>query len=626
MRRPIPVTALSTFILVTATSEVSLALAQDETTPYDETVVVTSTRLEDKPAPKSDVPAHVTVVDRERIEASGARNLQDLLVEEAGIALIDQVGNDVQKTLDLRGFAGGKGVAVFLDGARLNDPRNNAVALEQVPLDAVERVEITRGPAAALAGGGAEAGVVRIITRRGTTPAASVSVSGGTWNTQAYDGTYGGRFGRFDVFGSGSYDTTDGFRPNAGGRQARFYASGGVDVGGERHLSLSLFSSDLDYGNPGALSLAEFESDPQQNVYNRLDFTDSVDRQASLTFQGPVGAGFSVAAHVAFRDDRASTLSTGRSASVFGGFFLDAEGSAWSGTGQATREIGGHRLAFGAEALDGDTDSTGFFTSPSSPGTYDPSAPASRNTAGVTSAGVFAQDAWSISPRWNLTGGVRADRSRVGYDESIPGTVPSDERTFSEVSLRAGVTARPTDAAEIYVSYADAFLPPTPEQLFAFPFFGSNPELKPEDAHAYELGARVHGSAYSIDAALFLTDTRNEIIFDPTPTPSDPFGTNVNAAATRRLGAELAARGRLGARVSAFANAAYTDATFTAGPDDGSDVPLVPKVRVAAGLDAALPRGFGLRIDGLHVGSQVLDNDAGNVRSRLEAYTVANVR
>lgn len=605
-------------------------MAADDEVKLEEHVVVTATRLEDKTSPKSEVPAALTIVDRERIEASGARNLQDLLAEEAGVVLIDQVGNDVQKTLDVRGFAGGKGLAVFVDGARINDPRNNTVALEQIPLDAVERIEITRGPSAALAGGGAEAGVIRVVTRRGTTPAASVSAATGTWDTQRYDATYGADFGMFDLFLTGTYDTTDGFRANAGGDQTRLSATGAFDLGGERRLSLSILSSDLDYGNPGALTLAEFDQNPTQNVYNLLDYTDNTARQATLNFQGSVGAGFSLAANLAYRDEQAKTLTTGRAAPSFGGFFLDADSGTWSSTVQATRDLGSsygsHRISFGAELLDGDIDSTGFSTDPASPGTYDPNTPSSKNTAGARNTGLFLQDAWTIAAKWAVTAGARGDRSRVDYQEAIPGTTPSDERTFSEVSFHAGGTFRPSELVDLYASYGDAFLPPTPEQLFAFPGFGSNPDLLPEDARAYETGLRLHGGGGIVEASLFWTDTANEIIFDPTPTPSDPFGRNVNAGRTNRRGVEVSARGRLARRLSGFANATYTDAAFTNGPNDGNTVPLVPKLRAAAGLDAALPMGFSIRADALYVGSQVLDNDPANAEPELDAYTVVNLR
>ena len=603
-------------------------LAADPDPDPDERVVVTATRLDDVTVTRNEVPAHVTVIDRERIEASGARNIQDLLSEEAGVVLYDQVGNDVQKTLDLRGFTGGEGVAVFVDGARVNDPRNNLAMLDQVPLDAIERIEVTRGPSAALAGGGAEAGVIRVITRRGTEPAASVSVSGGTWNTWRVDGAYGDRFGKFDLFVSGAYDTTDGFKTNAGGDQARFDVTGGVDLGGDRRLGLTLLSSNLDYGAPGALTVAEFEADPDQNIYNTVDGSDVTERQASLTFKGSVGAGFSLAASLAYRTNDAQTLSTGRAAPVFGGFFLDSDGSTWSGVVQAAREIassaGSHLLAFGMEALDGSADTLGYSTSVT--GAYDPAAPSARNTAGATNAALFIQDTWTISPRWIVSAGARADRSRASYEETLPSTT-GGSTTFSEVSFHAGGTLRASENVDVYASYGDAFLPPTPEQLNGLPLFGSNPDLVPEDSRAYELGLHAHGAIGTLDTALFWTDTKDEIIFDPTPIePTYPFGRNVNAGQTRRTGVEVAARGRFNSRFAGFANVTYTKAEFTAGADDGNDVPLVPAWRLAAGLDATLPQGFGLRADALYVSSQVLDNDSANAQPELPAYTVVNLR
>lgn len=604
-------------------------IAAEDDADVDEKVVVTATRLDVKSVPKSEVPAHVTIIDRDAIEASGARNLQDLLTEHTGVTLIDQVGNDVQKSLDLRGFSGGKGIAVFVDGTRINDPRNNLAALEQVPLNAVERVEVTRGPSAALAGGGAEAGVIRVITRRGTQPNASVSVSGGTWDTARLDATYGEHFGRFDLFVSGAYDTTDGFRPNSGGDQKRFDVTGGVDLGEGRRLGLVLLSSSLDYGAPGALTTAEFEADPWQNGFNLLDGSDVVDRQASLTFQGPVGGGFSLTATLAYRTETAQTLTTGRSAALFGGFFLDADGGTWSGVAQAAREFtsdhGSHLLAFGLEAQDGSTDSLGYFTPPSSPGSYDPSAPDSRNDAGATNTALFVQDTWTITPRWGVTAGVRGDRSRTSYTETVPGTT-SGEKTFSEISAHLGATMHAGAGVDLYASYGDGFLPPTPEQLYAFPLFGSNPDLVPEDAQAYEFGLRTGRPWGSLDVALFVTDTNNEIIFDPTPTATDPFGRNVNAGTTQRRGVELSARGQLGRSVASFARVTYTDSVFTDGANEGDEVPLVPNWRLAAGIDASLPVGFGIRADALYVGSQVLDNDPSNTQPRLAAYTVVNLK
>ena len=52
----------------------------------------------------------------------------------------------------------------------------------------------------------------------------------------------------------------------------------------------------------------------------------------------------------------------------------------------------------------------------------------------------------------------------------------------------------------------------------------------------------------------------------------------------------------------------------------------MPRERVSAGVDAAMPAGFRLRADALFVGEQVLDNDEANSGPPLPSYTVVNLR
>ena len=125
--------------------------------------------------------------------------------------------------------------------------------------------------------------------------------------------------------------------------------------------------------------------------------------------------------------------------------------------------------------------------------------------------------------------------------------------------------------------------------------------------------------------ALFLTDTVDEIIFDP-DAPPGLFGTNVNAGETRRRGVEVSLRGQMTKRLGYFANATLLDAEFRAQPLLGNEVPLVPGERYAAGLDLRLPAGIGLQVEMLHVGRQLLDSDDLNERQPLAAYSVVDVR
>jgi iron complex outermembrane receptor protein len=613
----------------------SIASAIDQESAEPEVVVedrltITDTRLTADPAPALRAPTHATVIDAERIERSGVRTLQDLLALEAGVVLYDQTGNDVAKTLDLRGFADGTGTRVYLDGAPLNHSRNNALALELVPLTALERVEITRGPTAALGGAGAEAGIIQLFSRRGEPFGGRISAALGDFGTTELRGDLHHARGRLDLALAGSWYETDGFRDNTDGDLGRFGLTAGWDLGADRRLSFSWFRGRSDFGTPGALTLEESGEDPSQAPFNLLDFADEGQTQGSLGFQGPIGGPFSLAANLFYRERDSEVLSTGRAAPAFGGFFLDSGERAVGSTVQlAHRHVSGalrNDLHVGVEWLDGETDSTGFFTTAGTPGEWDPGSPSSDNTAERTTTAVFAQDTLELSADWAVSLSARWDRDEVGYREARPNPQRVDSRRYSELSTRAGLTWTPRPDRALWISWGEAYLPPTVEQLFSFPLFGSNPDLQAEDSEALEIGLRRRwGESAELDLALFRTDTSNEIVFDP-DSPLGLFGANVNAGETRRQGLEASFRGQVLPKLALFADLTWMSAEFRAGENRGNRVPLVPERRLSAGFDLDLPAALRLRFEGLHVGDQVLDNDEANSQATLDPYTVFNGR
>lgn len=623
--------ALTAALLLSPAAAVAAELPEEEAPEpivIEERLTVTDTRLRGEPESLSRVPAHVTVIDRDEIRRSGSRTLQQLLALEAGVVSYDQVGNDLSRSLDLRGF-GGAGTKLFLDGVPLNDPRSNALVLELVPLAALERVEVTRGSTAALAGGGAEAGVINLWTGRAD-PGGSLSLAGGGFGSFELAGDVRRRLGRADLFLAGSLYETDGFRDNSGGELRRLAGKLGWELGGGRRLELSVVDAEEDLGAPGALTRGELEADRRRSPFNRLDLLGEGLTQASVSFQGPLGGGASLAANLYVRARDSEILTTGRAAPLFGGFFLDSEAAVVGSTVQADRLWEGdgwrNRLSGGVEWLDGDTDARGFFTPPDDPGRVDPAALGSDNTAERRALGLFAQNSWTPRRGWTLVAGLRYDRDEVGYAERAPDPTNVAARTYTELSLRAGVSWSPSDRSTLYLSYGEGFLPPTVEELFSFPLFGSNAELRPEDSESWEIGARRRlGGGGRLEAAAFRIDTRDEIVFDP-GSPIGLFGANVNAGSARRSGVEATLSLPLGDASRLFANLTLMDTELRSGPNRGAALPLVPEERLAAGFEGALGAGLRLRLDALWVGEQVLDNDEANAQERLDAYAVANAR
>jgi len=110
-------------------------------------------------------PGVVTLVTREEIIGSGARDLIDVLMLVPGF----HFGVDVQGVVSI-GFRGNWGhegkVLVLLDGHEMNELLYSTVQLgNHFPVEHIDRLEVIRGPGSAIYGGYAELAVINIVTR-----------------------------------------------------------------------------------------------------------------------------------------------------------------------------------------------------------------------------------------------------------------------------------------------------------------------------------------------------------------------------------------------------------------------------------------------------------------------------
>ena len=135
------------------------------------------------PAPPSSAPRR-RVITAEDIRNSPAQNLTDILKSEAGIQIqhVSAGANGARDTVDLRGFGATatSNVLVLVNGRRFNDFDLQGFDFSSIPLNAIERIEITRGNSGAvLYGDGAVGGVINIITKNGVHQPPSARIEGG---------------------------------------------------------------------------------------------------------------------------------------------------------------------------------------------------------------------------------------------------------------------------------------------------------------------------------------------------------------------------------------------------------------------------------------------------------------
>jgi vitamin B12 transporter len=136
-------------------------------------MVITATRV---PTPLTEIPAGVTVIDRATMEAYGQTDLVQVLAAVPGLRVAQSGGPGGNASVFIRG-TNSNHVLVLRDGMPMNDAADSSGAFNfgVDTLADVERVEIIRGPMAALYGSGAIGGVINFITRKGTEPGPHIS-------------------------------------------------------------------------------------------------------------------------------------------------------------------------------------------------------------------------------------------------------------------------------------------------------------------------------------------------------------------------------------------------------------------------------------------------------------------
>ncbi|OCH64464.1 TonB-dependent receptor domain-containing protein [Vibrio splendidus] len=139
-------------------SPISNLHAQEVST--DETMVVTANRFEQDI--KSTL-APVSVITRQDIASLRAQSTFDVLKTLPGVEVNSLGSKSNETSIFIRGTAS-KHTLVLLDGVRLNSATAGGASIGLIPVSAIEKIEVVRGPRAAVYGSDAVGGVISIST------------------------------------------------------------------------------------------------------------------------------------------------------------------------------------------------------------------------------------------------------------------------------------------------------------------------------------------------------------------------------------------------------------------------------------------------------------------------------
>lgn len=147
----------------------------------------------------SQTPSAVFVIRSEDISRSGATNIPDLLRMVPGVHVAQINAN--KWAIGVRGFANvyATKLLVMVDGRSVYTDTFGGVLWDEldVPLENIERIEVIRGPGAAVWGANAVNGIINIITKTAANTQGAMVVAGGGNVAQEFTtAEFGGKLGK----------------------------------------------------------------------------------------------------------------------------------------------------------------------------------------------------------------------------------------------------------------------------------------------------------------------------------------------------------------------------------------------------------------------------------------------
>lgn len=410
-----------------------------------------------------DAPASISVITAEELQRRPVQNLRDVLRDVPGVQITDE--GDNRKGVSLRGLNSSY-TLILIDGKRVNSRnaafRHNDFDLNWVPADAIERIEVVRGPMSSLYGSDALGGVVNIITRKvGKAWHGTLSADTVVQEHRDRGDSYGGNFfvtGPLidDLLGVKVYGALD--KRDKDKQQHSDTTATGLTPGIEGHTSRN---TNVEF----ALTPTEDQDVDFGYGFNRQDRdSDSLDKNRmerqnySLGHNGRWDWGNT---ELRFYGDRVENYNEGSSNAVAKNNSLD---------GKLVLPLGDYNqlLTFGGEVRHDKLQDSGTLKG-----------------AGKTSASqyaLFIEDEWRILESLALTTGLRMD----------------DHQDFGDHwSPRAYLVYNATDTLTLKGGWANAFKAPSLLQLSPDWQTGScrgdciivgSKDLDPETSESFELG------------------------------------------------------------------------------------------------------------------------------------------
>lgn len=559
----------------------------------EQTMVVTATPTA---VSELDTPAAVSVVNGDDMRQAAPRiNLSESLGAVPGLQVQNRQNYAQDLQLSIRGFGsrstyGVRGLRLYVDGIPATMPDGQGQT-SNIDIGSIDSLEVLRGPFSALYGN-SSGGVINVNTQTGSQPptieASSYYGSFGTWHyglkatgavgegTQAGDVDYTVSTNRF---------TTHGSRDHSGARKNLANAKLGVRINDVSKLTLLFNSVDIKANDPGGLSYEEWQNNPRQSPRGDQYNTRKTVKQTQ--------AGLRYERQLSQQDDLSVMMYAGeRETTQYQSIPMapQLKPSHSGGVIDLTRHYQGidTRWTHRGELLVPVTFTTGLdyenmserrkgyenYVLMNGAPQYGEQGNLRRNERNLMwNLDPYLQTQWQLTDRLTFDAGIRY--SSVWFDSNDYYVTPGNSDDSGDASYHKWLPAGSlkyavTDAWNIYLSAGRGFETPTINELSyrSGNQSGLNFDLKPSTNETVEIGSKTRIGNGLFTAALFQTDTDNEIVVDSSSGGRTSYK---NAGKTRRQGMELGLDQQFGDSWKLKAAWTWLDATYRTNVCGSSD-------------------------------------------------------
>lgn len=533
-----------------------------------------------------------TSITQQQLRDSGVRTLSQAL-QHMGVQLQDLTGNGSQVLLSMRGFgANASSNTLFIvNGIPLTNPDMAPPDLNTIPIDEIELVEVIAGSESVLYGDQAVGGTVNVVTRNRIREKSTFSCHAGSYHQYGCYATLQERYQSINSNLTLLKEHSDNYRDHNDYDQKRLLGRFDFIYSvGKLIFDYNLVDEKMLY--PGALTATEVRENRRQ-ASNDTDFFKDWNGFFHFNHQHLLIEHWKIETDTALRrmnGDGVLFSPFTQSRSIF---FLKP---------QLNGIIGKNIITSGFDFQSDDYHLNSAF--------------------GITDEkqqkyNIFTLATIPLHPSLTLSAGARGAELR---DHLKSATVSHHINRALATTL--GMTYEASSDIHLYLRRAESFrFPKADENAFA-PLGVTS--LRTQRGVSYETGVEFNTENNSGKLGLYQLNLKDEIAFDPTQTPQQPFGSNRNLAPTIRRGFTLSGKKQITHQFSIDGQYNYVNARFQNGPNVNNRIPLVSENIIRAGLHYQMTPQLSLYTDVIYTGNQFPANDDANINGSIGGYTVYN--